>query len=59
VFWEGGIKDKGVAHARRYAKQSMKREDSHPYEEHLLRVKLVKSSLFLLPGIIRVVVKRS
>jgi hypothetical protein len=56
VFLEGGIKDKGVAHARRYAKQSTKREDSHPHEEHLLEVKLVKSSLLFLPGIIRVVV---
>jgi hypothetical protein len=41
VFWEGGIKDKGEAHVRRYGKQSMKREDSHQHEEHLLGVKLV------------------
>jgi len=56
VLWEGGIKDKTVAHARRFAKQSMKGEDSHPHEEHLLGVKLEKSSLPFLPGIIRVVV---
>jgi hypothetical protein len=56
VFWEAGINDKGMEHARRYAKQSRKREDSHPHEEHLLGVKLVKSSLLFVSGIIRVVV---
>jgi hypothetical protein len=36
VFLKGGLKDKGVAHARRYAEQSMKTEDSHPHEERAL-----------------------